>query len=208
MKVTAGKVAAMVCLATPALWLSSRAFADAPGGVRAGTLCATEQYQWFGNEVLDPNESFGTGIVVPSEPGAQLRVIALDHSTGAVVTDAVSLRVGDTLASNGAVVAGGEITVTNFGGDPVTLTAAGLNIERCHQVDSAAPQQGLQVAARSFPTVNPAPAAPTTPGGAEALPATGTTSAGLVYGAATCTAVGVVLLSISRRRATGFDRAT
>jgi hypothetical protein len=204
----AGKVAAVVCLATPALWLSGRAFAEAPAALRAGTLCATEQYQWFGNEVLDPNESFVTGIVVPAEPGTQLQVVALDHSTGAVVTDAVSLRVGDTVASNGAIVAGGEISVTNVGGDAVTLTAAGLNIERCHQVDSAAPQQGLQAAARIVPTVNPAPAVPVTPSGGEALPSTGATSAGLVYGAAACTALGAVLVSISRRRATGFGRAS
>ncbi|MEO7398553.1 MAG: LPXTG cell wall anchor domain-containing protein [Ilumatobacteraceae bacterium] len=196
-----GAIAVLAVLASPTL----PAMASSAAGA---TVCTTEPYAWFGQKTLAPGESFVAAEVSPAEAGAQLIVEGVDTSPSAV-----AVRVGDMPATNGSAVAGGAITATNDGADPLTVLSIALNISRCHQVASEAVVPAAQpaVAAVDGPAVvrvaGPAPAAPPAAVVGPAavpftvdLPTTGSTSASLVLGAFGATALGIALLALSRRR--------
>ena len=65
------------------LALGQAAAASAAIGHLSGeaTQCTSVPYGWAGTTTIAPGQSFSTGLVVPSEPGVQLAVVAFDVST-------------------------------------------------------------------------------------------------------------------------------
>ncbi len=192
-----------------AVALAPASNAAAATAAPTGNVCVAEAYSWVGRASLAPGETFDTGIFVLAELGAQLAVLAVDFSTD-VVGSSVAISVGHQPARSGAAIDGGSIAATNASQTALMVTSVALNIDRCHQVEQAPPATGLLVsgpaiasAAASSSAQPVAAAAPVVPAvAADGLPNTGSTSAGLVWGAAASIAVGSAFVAISRRRAT------
>ncbi|MCU1391856.1 MAG: hypothetical protein JWM34_284 [Ilumatobacteraceae bacterium] len=165
-------------------------FARAPGD--AATVCAPVPYSWAGTTTLAPGASFSTGMTVPTEVGVQLAVGAFDVSTVDPAPGAIALSIGGGPVSNGAPVSGGEIAATNASASPVVVTRVELSLDRCYQVDSAAPAPTTDAAAVPSPTMPPVP-----PGG---LPATGQASEHVFGLAMILSGLGLGLLLLGRRR--------
>ena len=179
----------------------------------AVTICANEQYQWFGQTSVGSGDSFHTGVMIEEILGTQLQVRAADYSTNDGVTQSISITVGGVPAVAGAFVTGGEIAAVNSGLEPVALTVVAVSVDRCHQVESAAPLPATRVSAptASEPSTVPPPTSAIASGAT--LPSTGGTSIGLVIVAWCLVTFGSFLWSLSRieRRpaaATDRDRAT
>ena len=145
-------------------------------------------------------------------------MVATDYSTNDGVSHSMTIVVGQQPAMAGAILTGGEITAHNAGSDPVVLTVVAISVDRCHQVESAAPQPATRVSVPvSGPVAGPVSTAPApgaeSSGAADVLPSTGGTSIELVV-AAWCLVVGGWFLwslsRIGRRPAatTGRGRAT
>lgn len=158
------------------------------------TQCTNVPYGWAGSSTLQPGQSLSTGVMVPSEAGVQLAVVVYDVSTIDPAPGGVSVSVGGSSVSNGATVPGGEIAATNVSGSPVAVTRLELSIDRCYQVDSAAPVAPAAPAAETLPVM------PAVPEGG--LPETGQASVVLVALAALLIAVGGGLQLAGRRRVT------
>ena len=210
MKARVGKAVITLCSLVPVMGIvGGAAVASAPEPSAIGTICVPESYQWLGQHDLAPGESFGTGVVVPEVAGTQLEVTAVDHSTGSVVSSALVVSVGTATAAVGGTVGGGEIGAANTGTAALTVTAIALNIDRCHEVESAAPV--LAPAVRSSVPSQPPPTVPirTVPA-PTALPSTGSPSVAILVIALATTGTGMLLLLICRRprRITARGRAT
>lgn len=153
------------------------------------TLCAPVNYNWAGQATVDPGLSFHTGSLVPAEVGTQMSVKAFDVSTNDPAVGVLSLWIGDTPVSAGAAVLGGEIVVANRGVVDVVVTRVEISVDRCIQVESAAP-------------VPPSAAAPVlgVPTNPVDLPATGRASSDLLGVGLASTLAGAALLGLRRRR--------
>ncbi|MCU1391994.1 MAG: hypothetical protein JWM34_422 [Ilumatobacteraceae bacterium] len=181
-----GAVMSLACIAGPA--------AAAGQHPAEATQCTNVPYSWAGTTTIGPGQSYSTGVVVPSEVGVQLAVVAFDVSTVDPAPGAVSISIGGSSVSNGAAVPGGEIAATNAGGTAVTLTRVELSIDRCYQVDSAGPVAPAAPAAETLPVM------PAVPEGG--LPETGQATLGLVAMAVLLIVVGGGLQAAGRRRVT------
>jgi LPXTG-motif cell wall-anchored protein len=173
------------------------AAASATGPAPRATECATVPYGWAGTATVDPGQSLATGMVVPSEPGVQLAVAAFDISTIDPAPGALAVRIGASPVADGASVDGGEIAVTNASSAAVVVTRVELSLDRCFQVESAAPAVG---AAPASPEV-----VPEVPEGG--LPETGQASMRVLGLAIVLTSAGAGLTLLGRRRLTAAVRA-
>ncbi|MCU1399537.1 MAG: hypothetical protein JWN62_2646 [Acidimicrobiales bacterium] len=185
-----GAVVSVACIAGPAA-------AAGPRPAEA-TQCTNVPYSWAGAATIAPGQSFSTGVVVPSEPGVQLAVVAFDVSTMDPAPGAVSISIGGSSVSNGASVPGGEIAATNSSAASVALTRIELSIDRCYQVDSAVPVVPAAPAAETLPAM------PAVPEGG--LPETGQASSDLVALAVLLIVVGGGLQVAGRGRVTARVR--
>ena len=185
------------------LALGQAAAASAAIGHLSGeaTQCTSVPYGWAGTTTIAPGQSFSTGMVVPSEPGVQLAVVAFDVSTVDPAPGAVAINIGGSAVADGVAIAGGVIAATNNGSNPVMLTRVELNLNRCYQVDSAGPAPATVAPAATLPAS--APSMPAVPSGG--LPETGQASMRLLGLAMSFTLLGAGLTLLARRRVTRLD---
>jgi hypothetical protein len=105
------------------------------------TSCSAEQWSWTGIATLDATTAeFDTGVIVPVQIGTELVVVGVSAdgltSTGQARTMTVSI--GGTAAVAGSTVPGGRLVVMGDGA-PAEVRNATVAINRCAQVQSAAP---------------------------------------------------------------------
>jgi len=170
-----------------ALYMLSPAAAEArPTSTEPiATTCAAETFVWFGQSPLAPGESLLAGTISAAEAGSQLLITGLDTSPSAL-----SIRVGDTKATGGSNIPGGDVTATNTGTEALVVSSVALNLDRCHQVAVEAVGGAVGTAAIS-----------------RELPETDSASPIVVIAAACSTTVGLVLVRLSRRRHLPADRS-
>lgn len=159
--------------------------------VPVGVVCTAEEHRWSGTLTLDAAASWTPlGVEVPTRPGTSIEVVGT--SADGIDADGrahpLPVSVGGTPAAAGSRVDGGEIAVAGIDGTPVTLTGVTVAVQRCSEVQSAAP------------AVEGAPAgrAPSLPGVEPSSPAIGAVL--LVIGAVGVASAGVALVAATRRR--------
>jgi hypothetical protein len=155
-------------------------------------LCRSSPHSWSGNIGLGAGESFSTGVAVGQQPGAQALVRSVAVSTGEGSRTAVVVRIGGQVATNGAVIIGGDIAVGNAGTEALHVTSVDLVITSCQTVAVA---DALTVQGSSLRAPNAE--ASDAPG----LPETGAASRQVLFAALLLNGAGMVLVVIGRRRA-------
>ena len=160
---------------------STAAHAVAPG---TGQVCTAENWAWSGTATVDlATPLFDTSVAVPVIAGTDLFVVGVsaDGLSDTGIARPMVVTVGGVAALPGVAVPGGAIVVVADGA-PALLNSVTVIVDRCAQVQSAAPS------------------APSTGSG---LPTTGagTELGGTLIGAVAVGA-GTAMMVAGRRRAT------
>lgn len=186
MKQTVLKISTCVVIAlatsTAALQHASAASEDS----NATAVCHRLPSSWSGNISLEPAASYSSGVAVEHQDGVQAVVESVAVSTGDGATAGISVRVGGVAATSGAIVLGGDVSVTNRGTSAVSLTSVDLVVSYCHLMATA---EALSVG--SFGSSGRL---------GELLPATGANSGELALFAFGLVSVGAGLVAVGRRR--------
>jgi hypothetical protein len=127
-------------LALPIVSAPLPALAAAAG---TGATCTSEDWVWAGTASLDASTAeFDTGLIVPVTIGATLTVtgVSADGLDSTGHARALTVLVGGTPATPGSPVPGGRVVVAGDGA-PAQLTGVTVVLDRCADVQSAAPEQ-------------------------------------------------------------------
>lgn len=160
-------------------------------GSDASKVCHSLTSSWSGNVALGANESFSTGVTVERQIGVQSVVSSTAVSTGEGSSTAAVVQIGGAAATNGAVVDGGVISISNSGTTLMHVTSVDVQVNQCHQVAIADAPALLALAPR--PVAVKASEGPL-------LPATGAATPGLVGVGAVLVGSGAGLVALGRRR--------
>jgi hypothetical protein len=159
---------ALAALALPAVALTAAGPGVAAASPTAGTSCTTESWVWAGPATLDASTAeLDTGVIVPVVVGTTLTVVGvsadgLDATGHARV---MPVAVGGVGAVAGSQVPGGRLVVLGDGA-PATVSGVTVVLDRCAEVQSAAPEP---VAPPRLPSTGWRGEAPATALGAAAI---------------------------------------
>jgi LPXTG-motif cell wall-anchored protein len=160
-------------------------------GSDAGKVCHSLTSSWSGNVALVPGESFSTGVTVEHQLGIQSVVTSAAVSTGEGSSAATLVQIGSDVASNGAVVDGGVISISNSGTTVLHITSVDVVVTHCHVVAVSDAPSLLTPASRP-----PEVRASDSP----LLPETGAATPGVAAAGAVLVGAGAGLVAIGRRR--------
>jgi hypothetical protein len=114
----------------------------ASAAVVPATTCTSEDWIWSGTVALDASTAeFDTGLIVPVTIGATLTVtgVSADGLDATGRARSMTVAVGGTVATPGSMVPGGRVVVVGDGA-PAQLTGVTVVLDRCAEVQSAAPE--------------------------------------------------------------------
>lgn len=105
--------------------------------------CASEEWVWAGTASLEATAAeFDTGLIVPVVIGTTLTVtgVSADGLDSTGHARPMTVLVGGTAATSGATVPGGRVVVAGDG-RAAQLTGVTVVLDRCAEVQSAAPDE-------------------------------------------------------------------